>query len=487
MVPTTNRRLVPPDLPLYGAIPLNKPICDYDEPVEDYLGLLPTGPPTGFEEYGPSKWGHSAYIKSFEKFFYAPGCNYAQKYPESTRFADRALLAHINYLRGCRVVHISATDKNLDSTTAIPKCMTWPTEADFLEDQGWGPYVSEFARIDRGARPRVLWYLFLKKEILKCEKINQGDIRQIVCSDPIFARIGACLEQAQNQKMKDATEYSSGQCGWTPFFGGFEQRMARLSSKPGHFIEFDWTRFDGTIPMSLLMRIKKIRWQLMDATHRERYKHIHKWYCSNIAKRYVCMPSGEITLQDRGNPSGQISTTMDNNLVNYWLQAFEYHYLGCDPEQWVHYDTLVYGDDRLTRHPCLPENYETRVIAMYKDIFGMWVKPDKIKVSTSLVGLTFCGFTIKANFLPEPTQPYKLLASLLKPYKTVPDIDSFHGKLLSYQILSHFLDDGHPFKEYIKKAIAHVYPSTSRLLPKSFTSEQLDRLWRGGPKVIANG
>lgn len=466
---------------------MNKPICDYDQPIEDYLGLLPTGPPDGFEDYGPTIWGPEAYKKSFEKFFYAEGCDYEKIYPESVAFADNALLAHINYLRGCRVVHISATEKNLDSTTAIPKSFNWPTEYDFLDEVGWGPYISEFARIDKGARPRVLWYLFLKKEILKQEKIAQGDIRQIVCADPIYARIGACLEQAQNQKMKEMTEFSSGQCGWTPFFGGFEQRMHRLSSGPGKFIEFDWTRFDGTIPMSLLMRIKRIRWYLMDPVHRERYKHIHRWYCANIAKRYVCMPSGEITIQTRGNPSGQISTTMDNNLVNYWLQAFEYHFLGCDLELWPKYDTLVYGDDRLTRHPCPPDDYIPRVIAMYKDVFGMWVKPDKVKVSDTLVGLTFCGFTIKENYVPEPTQPYKLLAGLLKPYKIVPDIDSFHGKLLSYQILSHFMDEDHPFKSYLKKAIAHVYPATSKILPKLFTSEQLDRLWRGGPKATANG
>lgn len=472
---------------MIGGLALDRPIYDYEEPVDDFLGLLPPDPPLSFDDYGPTIWGEEAYHKSFEKFYYAEGSDFVKLYPESVKFADKALLSHFHYLRGSRVVHMTATEKNLDSTPAYPKSLYWSSEAEYLEENGWGPYLSEFTAIDSGKKPPVLWYLFLKKEILKVEKIEAADIRQIVCADPIYARIGACLEQTQNQRMKNATDFSVGQCGWSPFKGGFESRIHRLMSRPGTFIEFDWTRFDGTIPMSLLMRIKQLRWLLMDAKHRDRYKHIHKWYCKNIAKRYVCMPSGEVTIQTRGNPSGQISTTMDNNLVNYWLQAFEYHFLGCDPSLWSDYDTLVYGDDRLTRHPCIPPNYKERVISMYKDVFGMWVKPEKVIISNTLAGLSFCGFTITSDYLPKPSSPEKLMASLLKPARLVPDIDSFHGKLLSYQILAHYLDDDHPFKDYILRAIDNVYPYTTKTMPKYFSGEQLDRLWRGGPKKVPDG
>ena len=58
-----------------------------------------------------------------------------------------------------------------------------------------------------------------------------------------------------------------------------------------------------------------------------KYERVYKWYCRNLVNRFVILPSGEVTLQNRGNPSGQISTTMDNNMINYWLQAFEFKYL----------------------------------------------------------------------------------------------------------------------------------------------------------------
>ena len=97
------------------------------------------------------------------------------------------------------------------------------TEEDYLETHGWAPYIREFTRVFKGDKPEVLWYLFLKKEIIKEEKIRNSDIRQIVCADPIYTRIGACLEAHQNALMKQHTDTSVGQCGWSPMEGGFKK------------------------------------------------------------------------------------------------------------------------------------------------------------------------------------------------------------------------------------------------------------------------
>ena len=58
------------------------------------------------------------------------------------------------------------------------------------------------------------------------------------------------------------------------------------------------------------------------------------------------------------------------------------------------------------------------------------VKPGKVICRDSIVGLSFCGFTVNENLEPVPTSPEKLMASLLKPYKVLPDLESLHGKLL---------------------------------------------------------
>lgn len=464
---------------------MDRPIYDDKIPKDDLLKSLPVPDWHEFEKFGPTVWGPQAFTKSFEKFDYAPPSNFFEQYPEFCKFADWAFYKQYGFLEDSRVIHVSATEKNQDSTPAYPKMLDYDTEADFLEANGWSPYVSEISRIMSGAKPKVLWYLFLKKEVIKVDKIADSDIRQILCSDPIYVRIGAVLEGHQNQLMKNNTEKTHGQCGWTPMEGGFTSRMKRLISKGNaHFIEFDWTRFDGTIPSDLIRHIKKLRWSLVNAEQRRKYQKLHDWYVENLVNRTVLLPSGEVTEQHRGNPSGQFSTTMDNNMINTWLQAFEFAYFhGPNKQLWMNYDTLVYGDDRLSTTPLIPDNYVERVVLMYKDVFGMWVKPEKVKISNTIVGLSFCGFTVDENLEPIPTQPDKLMASLLKPASKLPDLESLHGKLLCYQLLSAFLPEEHPFKVYVESCLA----ATSRQLrdsglPTRFTEEQMHRIWRGGPK-----
>nr|UZH25319.1 ORF1ab [Mamastrovirus 3] len=476
------RRLVPDNYPVVCNLPIDRPIFDTKLADDPLLGLLPPCDPD--LPFGPAVWGPEAYTKSFEKFWYAEPSEFWKLYPEECAFADKQWRIHYNFLEDSRVIHITSTDKNMESTPGYPKCEVYESERDYLEDNGWGPYIKEFKRVDAGEKPKVLWYCFLKKEQLKKEKIKDGDIRQIVCPDAIYSRVGAALEQHQNNLMKKHTEDSSGQCGWTPFFGGFERRMRKLDH--GHIIEFDWTRFDGTIPRALLKHIKDLRWEKMNKTHRERYKHVHDWYVENLLTRYVLMPSGEVTIQRRGNPSGQISTTPDNCMVNYWLQAFEFAYLnkGKDINNlWKEYETIVYGDDRLTSTPCIPDNYVERVVEMYKTVFGMWVKPEKVKVMDTIKGASFCGFTVGENYQPIPSNPDKLWASLVTPCQKLPNELALYGKLLSFRILMHNSEE-HPFKEYIEKCLAAL--ENGRTLPK-ITDEQLDRLWRGGPKTASNG
>ena len=221
----------------------------------------------------------------------------------------------------------------------------------------------------------------------------------------------------------------------------------------------------------------------MEKTHQERYGKMYRWYCKNLVDRYVVMPSGEVTKQKRGNPSGQISTTMDNNMVNYWLQAFEWAWFnGPDFEKFQEFETVVYGDDRLSTWSRVPDDFPTLASDMYRRVFGMWVKPEKVKVSPQLEGLSFCGFTIGPGFNPRPAEPFKLMASLLKPSKKLPDYLALHGKLLCYQILMHFVEDEHPFKRYVLRCLDVTWRLSGKKLLRRFTEQQLNALWWGGPK-----
>ncbi|ACR54271.1 RNA-dependent RNA polymerase, partial [Mamastrovirus 11] len=249
-------------------------------------------------------------------------------------------------------------------------------------------------------------------------------------------------------------------------------------------------------PREVFMHIKKFRFScLADEYKTPELESMYDWYCNALLERYVLLPSGEVTLQTKGNPSGQISTTMDNNLCNVFFQAFEFAYINPDLsmqelcDAWERCDSLIYGDDRLTTFPSIPSDYVNRVVDMYKDIykdiFGMWVKPDKVVVQDTPIGLSFCGFTVNQDFMPVPTECDKLIASLVTPTKKLADIYSLYSKVLCYNILGYNLEDEHEFKNYARIALevlARHIRNMGGEEPVHVTEKMLDVLWRGGPK-----
>lgn len=469
------RFLVHPDFPLVGFLPINRPLYDASRPRDPLLGLLP---PISVETgYAPATWGPQAFINSFEKFQYAQPPDFVAKNPQAHQFALSKLRAHYSFLQGTAVIPITATDKETNSTPAYPKNIVFRKESDFLDHFGWGAYVDELKHLQY--KP-VLWYLFLKKEILKESKIQAADIRQILCADPIYGRIGLMFDQQQNVRVKERTDDKSSQVGWSPFFGGFQQRIQRLASTGARYwVEVDWTRYDGTIPQQLLRIIRQVRWEFLDDVYKTtENRKLYEWYVHNLLNRYVLLPSGEVTFQNRGNPSGQVSTSVDNGMVNYYLQAYE-HYVLNGPDGWEDTDTLIYGDDRLSVTNFPPDPDE--LIKFYHDYFGMWVKKENIKVQESPVGLSFCGFTITEDLKPCLQRPMKLLASILTPVTKLRDPEVLYGKLLSMLILSHNDPPDSPLRRYVRRCVDILRARVDSDLPV-FSDRILSYLWGGGPK-----
>nr|QTE76055.1 nonstructural protein 1ab [Bat astrovirus] len=484
--------LIPDEFPSIGYINIDRPVVDRDVPRDPLVGLLPKWKET--LDYTPAIWTPAAYAKSFEKFFYRePAVQIKEKFPDCWKFAVWATCSEYAFLRGSAVIPITATDKNTESTPAFPKAFFYKTEAEYIEEHGFKYYIENWESVSSGSRPTPLWYLFLKKEILKKKKVSENDIRQILCTDPSFCRIGLMFEQHQNSLMKENTLLKHGQCGWSPYEGGWHALMNRLERPGNKYIEMDWSRYDGTIPEEVFMQIKDIRFGFLSPEYRtKKNKKIYTWYCENLLHRVVLLPSGEVTKQDRGNPSGQVSTTMDNNMVNTFLQAFEFMYVnGLTLEEakhrWGEYDTIVYGDDRISSTPIVPHDYVMRVIDMYANIFGMWVKPENVKIFDTLEGVSFCGFTNVFNrgmYLPVPTNVNKLVASLITPCRKLPDLEALYGKVISFKVLMHNLPDDDPGKEFLLNCEISLkrHMENAGQQPVVFTDSMLDYLWRGGPK-----
>lgn len=481
---------MPDEYPVIATIPVNK-LVERRTKVHDPLLSILT--PWRQEVYDSTTWTSKAYTKIFEKFDYGEACEIEKEHTDLWDFATNVVLKEYAYMEGSIVLSPIQTEKNMESTPAFPKFLLYDSESDYVADKGWGEYI-ELWNMKQSDRRRPLWWVFLKNEVLKKKKIADDDIRMIMCTDPTFTRFGAAFDQHQNSLMKGMTETHHAQVGWTPFFGGLDQRVKRLETRGNQFVELDWTRYDGTIPVEVFSHIKNIRWHF----HANEYKswdnwQRYQWYVSNLINKVALLPTGEVTYIKKGNPSGQISTTVDNNMVNTFLTAFELAYLykkqhGKIPtvkEYYDNVDMLIYGDDRLLSVNRNFVTYEHELIPeMYKKIFGMWVKPENIKVSTKPEGLSFCGLTIikKGPFYYGIPNVDKILSTLENPVRKLPDIQSLYGKLISLRILCEYADED--TRQYVEEQIYRVKEhclAEGIDLPK-VGPDFYKNIWTGGPK-----
>nr|QKN88847.1 MAG: RNA-dependent RNA polymerase [Astroviridae sp.] len=393
-------------------------------------------------------------------------------------------------MEGSPIIHPIQTKKNMKSTPAFPKFLHYESEEAYINECGWSEYIDLWNNYS-GVRP--LWWTFLKNETLKVKKIESNDIRMIMCTDPTFTRFGAAFDQIQNDRMKEHTETHYAQVGWTPFYGGLNQRIVRLETRGDTYVELDWTRFDGTIPVEVFSHIKNVRWFFhSDSTKTPENHDRYKWYVHNLINKVTLLPTGEVTYIKKGNPSGQISTTTDNNMVNTFLTAFEIAYMykkvhGNVPtlEQFINsVDMICYGDDRLLSINSAFLVYdESCVPDLYKNIFGMWVKPENIKVSKKMEGLSFCGLTLIKDsgcYYGVPNVN-KILSTIEHPNKKLPDIQALWGKLVSLRILTEYSPK--KVKDYIEMQLFRVkeYAEAENIELPEVPNYFYRNIWTGGP------
>nr|UVW93787.1 RNA-dependent RNA polymerase [Crow astrovirus] len=431
----------------------------------------------------------------FEKFYYADPCKIEEVYPELWDFATLVTLEEYAYMQDTIILPPQSTDKNVLSTPAFPKFMLYETEEDYMQHEGWKEYNQLWNMdVEELKKEKPLWWTFLKNETLKKKKIKDNDIRMIMCTDPVYTRMGASFEQDQNARMKQHTETHQAQVGWSPFYGGLDRRLKRLQKNKDQFIEMDWTRYDGTIPTELFFHIKMIRWFFISQAYKTKENlDRYMWYVENLMNKLVLLPTGEITVIKKGNPSGQISTTTDNNMVNTWLTAFEVAFQykkknGRVPtlmEYKENVDSICYGDDRLLAVNSGWLEYDTTLLPnMYKNIFGMWVKPENIKIQNTLENLSFCGLVFhltKSGFMGIPNVN-KILSTIEFPVRKLPDLLALWGKLTSLRLLCEYADS--KVKDYLEVQLARVREHAEAEgielpeVPMTFYSQ----IWTGGPK-----
>nr|AVM87501.1 ORF1b [Wenling rattails astrovirus 3] len=392
--------------------------------------------------YGPSHWTTEAYKNIFEKF------NYADANDTPLTEAQEVLYHEYDYMVGRGITSFIDVDKNTDSHPGYPGRYLYEKETDLIADLGLEEY-HHFKSCFECSASNPLWYGFLKSETMKKEKIEREDIRLIACAPAQYTRLGATYEMSSNNALKRRTKKKQAQIGWRPVEGGFDAAMKRFDACEW-MMEMDWTRYDGTLPAKVWDAVNQFRVNALAASPRE--KALYEKYRRSLSDRATVLATGDIVKMTKGNPSGQYSTSVDNCMCQTLLTFYETrdwieHVTGETPTVQQVFDshvTISYGDDRLTGWTktgdfahIFPPDREW-LVKYYKDMFGMWVKPENIRIQRERIGLSFCGMTVSRGhkgYVPI-FRGAKLLSALVTPSGDVNTLEDLEDKVVSLAHLS---------------------------------------------------
>nr|AVM87158.1 ORF1ab [Wenling pterygotrigla hemisticta astrovirus] len=416
-------------VPVLGRLPIGRAI-EKLEPVtckvtRRYLDLdLPE-----VKEYVPAVWSSGAYAKSFEKYTWSVSSKFSS---EAHEYAIEYLDEAFAHCRNYRAIPLDETNKPTDTSPGYPWCLKYPTERELHEAR---PHLlRETYLLMMANEYRCMWYCFLKNEMLKLSKVTEQDIRGVCIPDVCFSRVQLMLDQHLNQLIKSKPVRSPSAIGFSPFYGTGDL-LKRLFEVYPHIYEQDFKRFDGTIPERLFLLIREWRYGIMFPDDQMKYKDLMRNIDWNLMHRATVLPTQLVVEVTQGNPSGQVSTSTDNTLINVYMAAYVQWLLGD-----LNWRVLAFGDDRiLGRTKYVDPEVEAKLVL---DHFGMQLPAQKMKLFDRFEGVTFCGGTyqtIKGHCVPV-FNGNKIVASLQNPHTAVKNVDTLWGKLFSAYLLLYWSD-----------------------------------------------
>nr|AVM87192.1 ORF1ab [Wenling japanese topeshark astrovirus] len=382
----------------------------------------------------PPRWTVQDHVRGFGKFTTNDGnltkgdARLRQAVSDISRNILEALQS-IEGRYGFQKCGLEQVDKPTDTSPGYPYLNDYLTEAQLAESET--EVYSEFYDQMCDQNWLVPWYAFFKNENIKPSKQDAHDFRVIVCPPAPFSRVQGMYDQDFNHFIKSVPGLLGSMVGFTPFGGSWNDYAKNLGGYKW-YAEKDFKRFDGSIPPVLLMAARKIRRlcyaaYVLDEEDHDRLDTIDR--C--LLNRVTVTTAGSVHFVRKGNPSGHVSTSIDNCLVNLIL----HHMMYAECYQNAPYKIYVYGDDVLMASDVKPDPELEN--AWCRERFGMELPADSFKISTTIVGLSFCGFfteTDGVGYFPV-YKTDRILSGLVNPANRVPDFFTFYAKLLCITLL----------------------------------------------------
>lgn len=383
-------------------------------------------------DYVPAEWGPSSFERTLDKHSW-----YVPDEPIDLDVWNQCVEILWDILLQCgqtRVVSWDEVVKPDESNPGYPYLVTYQHAWQLYSDHD---RLHELAWEDLGNQFSFCWYVFLKNEQVKKEKIARDDIRAIYVQPDPIARVQARFDQDLNERIKENAIVNGICVGFSPF--AHADTVIRFLKDPTYYVEKDWKRYDGTIPAGVLFLIRMMRWDLMQHAYQTReYWKVYRALSRNMVFKELIHPTGKRYFVSKGNPSGQMSTSIDNCLANIFILNYIHLVVYGEPV----YSCQVYGDDVIQGYRCTPDVGAESEVA--KHVFGMWLPEDRAVVKGTPEGLSFCGFEfakVRGRWVPK-YKPHKIIANLYRPVNR-PDsnwIEIRWAQLISAGLLLFFTD-----------------------------------------------
>lgn len=306
-----------------------------------------------------------------------------------------------------RVLGFDEVEKPEETSPGFPVMLQYSESWKVYRDYPW--LVHEVWE-DLSCGLSYWWYVFLKQEQLRSTKVDNEDIRAIYCQPDPVARCQARFDQDLNRKIKKDGLRSGIAVGMNPFVD--TDALVRHLKEPNYYVERDWKRYDGTIPAAVLYLVRYLRWQNLRGEYKTQENwNVYSTITHNLIHKNLVHPTGETYHVRKGNPSGQMSTSIDNCLVNIFVTSYVHYVVYGKP----YFSLCVYGDDTLLGYTNEPKVEAEAEVAMRT--FGMSLPSESVRVSDTPSGLTFCGYVIgyKAGRWIPLYKPDRILANLWRP------------------------------------------------------------------------
>lgn len=246
----------------------------------------------------------------------------------------------------------------------------------------------------------VLWKQASKIELLKREKVNNGDLRGFTCPPLDYLLCCMRMNHSFNEKCHEyAGDFNSfiTRVGYVLQRGGFSRLLAR-HDRPGCFVgEGDATKYDSNMAdwlfYDIVLPVRYTCWDKEGMSSEEWWQRQMKYYEEKVHS-YILLPSGQVVLKHTGNPSGQDSTTDDNGIVHVFILCYTWRTL-FNRSLYEDRDICrldLYSDDHIFSVPDefgRFASYEERA-AVYI-LFGIELSREKDLVTRTPEGHTFLG------------------------------------------------------------------------------------------------